>query len=179
MDHAASLPFFRETLLFLALVGILIPLLQRFRINQVIGFLVVGVVAGPYGSGSLAAEYPVLSFLTFPRQQGVQVLAELGVIDRQRRIVVDAPRQADGHRDDGTPRPHRQVRRDGGHAVRRLRERAHRGLELHGARAQPLADTAEQRAEAAGEAILLAATFDRRQVREVLVRVDEEERVQQ
>ncbi|GAB3762932.1 cation:proton antiporter [Ramlibacter monticola] len=80
MDHPAALPFLRETLLFLALVGILIPLLQRFRINQVVGFLVVGVIAGPYGSGSLAAEYPVLSWLTFPRQQGVQVLGDLGVI---------------------------------------------------------------------------------------------------
>jgi monovalent cation:H+ antiporter-2, CPA2 family len=80
MDHTASLPFLRETLLFLALVGILIPLLQRFRINQVIGFLVVGVIAGPYGSGSLTEEFPVLSFFSFPRQQGVQALADLGVI---------------------------------------------------------------------------------------------------
>ena len=80
MDHSASLPFLRETLLFLALVGILIPLLQRFRINQVVGFLVVGVVAGPYGSGSLATHFPVLSFLSFPREQGVRALADLGVI---------------------------------------------------------------------------------------------------
>jgi len=80
MDHPASLPFLRETLLFLALVGILIPLLQRLRINQVIGFLVVGVVAGPYGSGSLAKDFPLLSLFTFPREQGVHALAELGVI---------------------------------------------------------------------------------------------------
>ena len=53
MDHPTSLPFLREALLFLALVGIFIPLLQRFRINQVIGFLVVGIVAGPFGSGRL------------------------------------------------------------------------------------------------------------------------------
>jgi CPA2 family monovalent cation:H+ antiporter-2 len=80
MDHPASLPFLRETLLFLALVGILIPLLQRLRINQVIGFLVVGVLAGPYGSGSLAHDFPILAFFSFPRQQGVQTLADLGVI---------------------------------------------------------------------------------------------------
>ena len=80
MDHVAALPFLRETLLFLALVGIFIPLLQRFRINQVIGFLVVGVIAGPNGTGRLAASFPVLSFLTFPSQQGVHALADLGVI---------------------------------------------------------------------------------------------------
>ena len=49
MDHAAPLPFLREALLFLALTGILIPLAQRFRINQVLGFLVVGVLVGPHG----------------------------------------------------------------------------------------------------------------------------------
>ena len=32
------LPFLHETLLFLILAGILIPLLQRLRINQVLGF---------------------------------------------------------------------------------------------------------------------------------------------
>jgi len=41
VDHAAPLPFLREALLFLTLVGILIPLAQRFRINQVLGFLAV------------------------------------------------------------------------------------------------------------------------------------------
>ena len=38
MEHQAGLPFLRETLLFLTLAGILIPLLQRFKINQVLGF---------------------------------------------------------------------------------------------------------------------------------------------
>jgi len=80
MDHSAPLPFLRETLLFLTLTGILIPLLQRFRINQVIGFLIIGVVVGPYGAGSLVAEWPWLSWFTIPRRQGVQALAELGVI---------------------------------------------------------------------------------------------------
>ena len=80
MDHATPLPFLRETLLFLTLTGILIPLLQRWRVNQVIGFLVIGVVVGPYGAGSLAESWPWLSLVTIPRRQGVEALAELGVI---------------------------------------------------------------------------------------------------
>ncbi len=79
MDHA-PLPFLRETLLFLTLAGILIPLLQRFRINQVIGFLIIGVVVGPYGAGSFVEHWPWLSWITIPRRQGVQALADLGVI---------------------------------------------------------------------------------------------------
>ncbi|MES2090502.1 MAG: cation:proton antiporter, partial [Pseudomonadota bacterium] len=80
MDHTTSFPFLRETLLFLTLTGILIPLLQRFRINQVIGFLIIGVAVGPYGAGSFVDTWPWLSWITIPRRQGVQALAELGVI---------------------------------------------------------------------------------------------------
>ena len=81
MEHAgASLPFLREALLFLTLTGILIPLLQRFRINQVLGFLAVGVVVGPHGIALWAEHWPWLEILTFARVGGVQSLADLGVI---------------------------------------------------------------------------------------------------
>ena len=80
MDHATPLPFLRETLLFLTLVGVLIPLLQRLRINQVVGFLVMGVVIGPHGIGSFVDDWPWLQWVTIPRRQGVNALAELGVI---------------------------------------------------------------------------------------------------
>jgi CPA2 family monovalent cation:H+ antiporter-2 len=81
MEHAgASLPFLREALLFLTLTGILIPLLQRFRINQVLGFLAVGVVVGPHGIALWAERWPWLENLTFARVGGVQSLADLGVI---------------------------------------------------------------------------------------------------
>ena len=71
MDHATPLPFLRETLLFLTLVGVLIPLLQRLSINQVVGFLVMGVVIGPHGIGSFVDDWPWLQWVTIPRRQGV------------------------------------------------------------------------------------------------------------
>ena len=77
-DHA--FPFLREILLFLTLAGILIPLLQRLRINQVLGFLAVGALLGPFGLGLMAGQSPWLAVLTFPRAEGVTVLAELGVL---------------------------------------------------------------------------------------------------
>jgi CPA2 family monovalent cation:H+ antiporter-2 len=74
------LPFLREILLFLTLAGILIPTLQRLRINQVLGFLAVGALAGPFGLGRLAADVPWLGYLTFPNSEAVAILAELGVL---------------------------------------------------------------------------------------------------
>ena len=77
-DHA--FPFLREILLFLALAGVLMPLLQRLRISQVLGFLAVGALLGPFGLGLLAGSHPALAIVTFPRLEGVSVLAELGVL---------------------------------------------------------------------------------------------------
>jgi CPA2 family monovalent cation:H+ antiporter-2 len=70
----------REILLFLTLAGILIPLLQRLRINQVLGFLAAGALAGPFGLGLLAPRFPWLGWLTFPAGEGVSALGELGVL---------------------------------------------------------------------------------------------------
>ncbi|QDF95578.1 potassium transporter [Azoarcus sp. DD4] len=80
MDAHEAFPFLKETILFLALSGILIPLLARLRINPVLGFLAVGTVLGPYGLASFATDQPWLGYLTFPRLEDVEVLAELGVI---------------------------------------------------------------------------------------------------
>ncbi|MDB5762217.1 MAG: potassium transporter [Herminiimonas sp.] len=75
-----ALPYFREALLFLALAGILIPLLQRMRVSQVLGFLAVGALVGPYGIGLWAGRIPWLSCFTFTRAEGVAALAELGML---------------------------------------------------------------------------------------------------
>jgi len=75
-----SLPFLRETLLFLALTGILIPLLQRWRINQVLGFLAAGTLVGPFGLGLWATDVPWLAYFTFPQREHVVALADLGVL---------------------------------------------------------------------------------------------------
>lgn len=80
MEHSSSLPFLPEVLLFLVLAGILIPILQRFRVNQVLGFLVLGLLVGPYGLVLWADQWPWLHSFTFSGEQAVGSLAELGVI---------------------------------------------------------------------------------------------------
>src|SRR3954447_1313593 len=75
-----AFPFLREILLFLSLAGILIPTLQRLRINQVLGFLAVGTLFGPFGLGRLAQDQRWLAWFTFPNNEDVAMLAELGVL---------------------------------------------------------------------------------------------------
>ncbi|MBI1891989.1 MAG: cation:proton antiporter [Burkholderiales bacterium] len=80
MHEQHSLPYLRETLLFLSLAGILIPLLQRWRINQVLGFLAVGALVGPFGLGLMAKDVSWLAYFSFPRLEGVTALADIGVL---------------------------------------------------------------------------------------------------
>ncbi len=80
METHQTLPYLRETLLFLALSGILIPLLQRLRVNQVLGFLAAGALLGPFGLGLWTDEVPWLAYFSFPRHEGAVALADLGVL---------------------------------------------------------------------------------------------------
>ncbi|MFK3738420.1 cation:proton antiporter [Massilia sp. TN1-12] len=80
MQEQHAFPFLREILLFLTLSGILIPTLQRLRINPVLGFLAVGALLGPFGLGRMAEDLHWLGWFTFPNNEDVAMLAELGVL---------------------------------------------------------------------------------------------------
>lgn len=80
MQEQHAFPFLREILLFLTLSGILIPTLQRLRINPVLGFLAVGALLGPFGLGRMAEDLHWLGWFTFPNNDDVAMLAELGVL---------------------------------------------------------------------------------------------------
>lgn len=71
MAEQHGMPFLRETLEFLVLAGVLIPLLQRLKVNQVLGFLGAGLIVGPYGLGLWVDVWPWLSQFTFPQRAGV------------------------------------------------------------------------------------------------------------
>ncbi len=80
MEHTPALPFLRETLLFLTLSGILIPLLQKLRMNQVLGFLAVGILLGPHAVGGWTQQLPWLSAFTFSDVSAIHGYAELGIV---------------------------------------------------------------------------------------------------
>jgi len=70
----------REALLFLALAGILVPVLQRLRVNQMLGFLAVGILFGPHGVSDWGGGAPWLALVTFQDVEQIKSLAELGIV---------------------------------------------------------------------------------------------------
>ncbi|MEO8618398.1 MAG: cation:proton antiporter [Sphingomicrobium sp.] len=69
-----------DALVILGAAGIVIPAFARLRINPVIGFLLVGLIAGPSGLGAFANDYSWLKPLTISDREAIEPFAELGII---------------------------------------------------------------------------------------------------
>ncbi len=73
-------PALSDALTILGAAGIVIPTFARFRINPVIGFILVGIVAGPFGLGALTDTYPWLQAISISDPEGIEPFAELGIV---------------------------------------------------------------------------------------------------
>ncbi len=71
---------FKDAMVFLAAAGVGVPLLQRFKVNPVLGFMLAGIAVGPYGLGRLVGEYDWLRYLTIADVEEFEGLGEIGVI---------------------------------------------------------------------------------------------------
>ncbi len=69
-----------DALVILGAAGIVIPLFARFRITPVIGFILVGLLVGPFGLGARVAEYPWLSHITITDPHRLEPFAEFGIV---------------------------------------------------------------------------------------------------
>lgn len=80
MAFALNSTGFSDALVILGAAGIVIPAFARFRINPVIGFILVGALVGPFGLGRLVPEHRWLYYLTITDPHAIEPFAELGII---------------------------------------------------------------------------------------------------
>ncbi|MCC6925442.1 cation:proton antiporter [Novosphingobium sp.] len=69
-----------DALVILGAAGIVIPLFARFRITPVIGFILVGILVGPFGLGGLAVSNPWLGWVTISDPVRLEPFAEFGIV---------------------------------------------------------------------------------------------------
>jgi monovalent cation:H+ antiporter-2, CPA2 family len=69
-----------DIVVILGAAGIVIPAFARFRITPIIGFILVGILVGPFGLGALVARYPVLEWFTISDEGDIKVIGEYGII---------------------------------------------------------------------------------------------------
>ena len=70
----------KDALVILGAAGIVIPAFARLKISPVIGFILVGIVTGPYALGALAQRHEWLQALSISDPQGIEPFAEFGII---------------------------------------------------------------------------------------------------
>ncbi|WP_082788253.1 cation:proton antiporter domain-containing protein [Sphingorhabdus sp. M41] len=73
-------PAFIDAIVILGAAGIVIPAFTRFRITPIIGFILVGLLLGPSGLGSLQSQYEWLQFVTISDRESIEPFAEMGII---------------------------------------------------------------------------------------------------
>ncbi len=73
-------PALSDALVILGAAGLVIPVFTRFRITPVIGFILIGILVGPYGLGQLVFERPWLEHITISDPEALDIFAEFGII---------------------------------------------------------------------------------------------------
>ncbi len=77
--HTLDTSVYKEALVVLGAAGVVIPLFHRLRVSPVLGFMLVGIVVGPFGVVSLAPQQPWLRAVTLTEPDAIEPIAELGV----------------------------------------------------------------------------------------------------
>ena len=80
MASTINIAAYSDALVVLGTAGIVVPLVRRYGMSPVLGYLGAGALLGPYGLGTFMGSFPVLYWLTVVDANNVAGIAELGVV---------------------------------------------------------------------------------------------------
>jgi len=80
MAATINLDVYTDALVVLGTAAVVVPLVQRWRISPVLGYLAGGAILGPFGLGSLQKSFPFLYWVTITDADNVSGIADLGVV---------------------------------------------------------------------------------------------------
>jgi CPA2 family monovalent cation:H+ antiporter-2 len=80
VENGYNIGAYSDALVLLATAGLVVPLLRRFGISPILGYLAAGALLGPLGLGTFRGELPFLYWLTIVDAASVSRFAELGVV---------------------------------------------------------------------------------------------------
>lgn len=70
----------REVMIILMAAALIVPIFYRFKISPVLGYILSGILLGPFGIGALVGDYPFLKPLAMHNSSTIHTMSELGVM---------------------------------------------------------------------------------------------------
>jgi CPA2 family monovalent cation:H+ antiporter-2 len=80
MSVPSDIMMYKDSLIILTVAGAIIPLMHRFRINAVVGFLAMGALLGPQGLVKWPGSHIFLDYITISNDGALSALGDLGVV---------------------------------------------------------------------------------------------------
>ncbi len=71
---------FKDALIVLAAAAIVVPVFHSLKLSPVLGFILIGMVVGPFGLGAFTINLPWLAYLTIEDKEDIAFVAEFGVV---------------------------------------------------------------------------------------------------
>lgn len=80
MAETINIAAYSDALVVLGTAGVVVPLLRRWGVNPILGYLAAGAALGPRGIGTFVADFPPLYWVTVIDAGNVASIAQLGVV---------------------------------------------------------------------------------------------------
>ena len=80
MATSINIPVYSDVLVVLGTAGIVVPIVRRWGVSPVLGYLGAGALLGPLGLGSFIAQAPFLYWFTVVNAENIASIADLGVV---------------------------------------------------------------------------------------------------
>src|SRR5512139_2612436 len=80
MAAPINIDAYSDALVVLGTAGVVIPIMSRWGLSPVLGYLAAGALLGPLGLGSLIDRFPYLYWVTVVDAKNVAGIANLGVV---------------------------------------------------------------------------------------------------
>lgn len=71
---------FKDALIVLGAAAVVVPIFHSLKVSPVLGYILIGMIVGPFGLGALADRAPWLAYVTIGDKEDIALVAEFGVV---------------------------------------------------------------------------------------------------
>lgn len=80
MAAPVEVALFKDALIVLGAAAVVVPIFHSLKVSPVLGYVLIGMVVGPFGLGAFTTDVPWLTYFTIDDKGGFSHVAEFGVV---------------------------------------------------------------------------------------------------